>query len=77
MLATCLAGSIVIAITQRASVDSQKRRAFEVSSGDVANSMASALRRDIDFVATMGSTVASWPEMRNGSSLVGSPAPRR
>jgi diguanylate cyclase (GGDEF)-like protein len=63
MLAVCLAGSVVMAVTQRASVRSENQRAFEVSSGDVADSMASALRRDTDFIATMGSTMASWPQM--------------
>ena len=63
MLAVCLAGSVVMAVTQRASVRLENQRAFAVSSGDVAASMASALRRDTDFVATMGSTMASWPQM--------------
>ena len=54
-----------MAVTQRASVRSENRQAFAVTSGDVADAMASALRRDTDFVATMGSTVASWPQMSN------------
>jgi diguanylate cyclase (GGDEF)-like protein len=54
-----------MAVKQRASVRSENQRAFEVSSSDVADSMASALRRDTDFVATMGSTMASWPQMSN------------
>ena len=65
MLAVCVAGSVVMAVSQRASVRSENRQAFAVTSGDVADSMASALRRDTDFVATMGSTVASWPRMSN------------
>jgi diguanylate cyclase (GGDEF)-like protein len=52
-----------MAVKQRASARSENQRAFEVSSGDVADSMASALRRDTDFVATMGSTMALWPQM--------------
>ncbi|MGO9903604.1 MAG: putative bifunctional diguanylate cyclase/phosphodiesterase [Solirubrobacteraceae bacterium] len=80
MLAVCLAGSIVMAVTQRASVRSENQRAFEVSSGDVADSMASALRRDTDFIATMGSTMASWPQMSNAQFtrwIAGTKAPSR
>ena len=61
MLVVCVAGSVVAATAQRSSVRAEARAAFRATASDVAASMASALRRDTDFVAIMGSTLAQWP----------------
>src|ERR1017187_1111692 len=65
LLAVCVAGSVAGAVAQRSSVRSGARQAFRATSGDVAAAMASALRRETDFAATMGSTMAVWPGMTN------------
>jgi diguanylate cyclase (GGDEF)-like protein len=65
MLAACIAGSFTVALVQLSSVRSDGKRAFAATSADVSASMASALRRDTDFVASMGSTLAVQPRMTN------------
>ena len=65
MLAACIAGSLTLALVERSSVRSDDQRAFAIASANVSASMASALRRDTDFVATMGSMLAVTPQMTN------------
>jgi diguanylate cyclase (GGDEF)-like protein len=65
LLGLCMTATVGGALAQRSSVRSESRRAFLATSSDVASSMASALRRDTDFVATMRSTLASQPDMTN------------
>jgi diguanylate cyclase (GGDEF)-like protein len=65
MLVVCVSGSVAAAFAQRSSVRSEARRSFRASSSDVAAAMGSALRRNTDFGATLGATVALQPHMTN------------
>jgi len=65
LLVVCVAGSIVAATTRRAAVRTEAQDSFEATAQDIGASMASALRRDTDFVATLRATIASRPEMTN------------
>jgi diguanylate cyclase (GGDEF)-like protein len=65
MLLVCVTGAAVAAVAQRSAVRTQDRRAFDAASRDATASMASAVRRDIDFVSTMAATLALQPRMTN------------
>jgi diguanylate cyclase (GGDEF)-like protein len=65
LLLLCIAGSVATSFWWRSDVQTQNRRAFEETSADTATSMASALRRDTDFVAAMRSTLGARPHMTN------------
>jgi diguanylate cyclase (GGDEF)-like protein len=63
MLVACVAGSVMAAVEQRSSVRVQHKDASDDAVRDVAASMASAVRRDVDFVSSMAGTLALWPHM--------------
>jgi diguanylate cyclase (GGDEF)-like protein len=65
MLAACVIGSLVAAFAQRSSVRADARQSFRATSADVAASMASALRRNTDFLAAQAATLALEPDMTN------------
>ena len=65
MLLVCVVVSVTAAMAQRSSVRAEAQRSFRATSTDVAAAMASALRRDTDFISTMRSTLALQPHMTN------------
>ena len=65
MLVACVIGSLVAAFAQRSSVRADARQSFRATSGDVAASMASSLRRNTDFIAAQAATLALKPDMTN------------
>lgn len=80
LLLLCLSGSVGLATRWRSTVEAQHQRAVESTAVDVATSMTEALRRNIDFMATLRSTVANRPGMTNpqlANWLAGAGALRR
>ncbi len=65
MLAACVAGALIAAFAHRSSVRGHARESSRATSGDVAASMASALRRNTDFLAAQAATLALEPGMSN------------
>ncbi|HKS99242.1 MAG TPA: sensor domain-containing diguanylate cyclase [Rugosimonospora sp.] len=65
VLALCVAAAVLAAAGWRAAARAQGTREFDATAADVASSMASALRRDTDFVATLRATVEGRPDMNN------------
>ncbi|MEN3308171.1 MAG: diguanylate cyclase [Micromonosporaceae bacterium] len=65
LLIMCVAGSVAAASGWRSTVRDQDRREFAATAADVASSMASALRRDTDFLAALRSTMETRPGMDN------------
>jgi diguanylate cyclase (GGDEF)-like protein len=65
LLVLCVAGSVAAASAWRSTVREQDRREFAATATDVASSMASALRRDTDFLATLRATLETRPGMDN------------
>jgi len=69
LLAICVAAAFAAAFAWRSSVRADHRHQAEATTAAVAASMASALRRDTDFMASLRATVATRPRMTNSEFL--------
>lgn len=65
MLVACLAGSYGLARGARSIVEDAGRRTFSAASADMGSVVSSTLQRNVDFMATLRTTIASRPNMTN------------